>query len=95
MKDREILVTVKLVKGQWRKSLPTINVVFPLVDCKELRGKYQVSLKLQDAIEIGYRVLYWITICDISEEKGLKTAGVFLAKFDNRSLGIPIYQSYH
>jgi len=34
--DGEIRVTVKRVKGKWRKSFPAINVVFPLSGCKQV-----------------------------------------------------------
>ena len=82
LKDREIIVTVKWVKGRWRPSFPAVNIVIPFKDCRRLGEKYRVSLELEDALEIGYKVLYWITSSEISEGKGLITAEGILGKIE-------------
>ena len=82
LKDKEIIITVKWVKGTWRVSFPTINVVVALKECKRSRKKYQWRLELEEAAEIGYKVLWWITASEISESKGLKTAEGILGKIE-------------
>lgn len=80
--NKEIMITVKRVKGRWRKSFPAVNVVFPLKNCKQVGEKYQVKLDFQEAVEIGYKILFWITCSDLSENKGFETAELILGKIE-------------
>lgn len=80
--NKKIMITVKRVKGRWRKSFPAVNVVFPLTDCKQVGEKYQVKLDFQEAVEIGYKILFWITCSDLSENKGFETAELILGKIE-------------
>lgn len=80
LKDKDVEVTVKWVKGRWRPSFPSINIVIPLSECTKRGQKYYWSLTFEEAIEIGYSTLYWISASEISESKGLKTAERILGR---------------
>ena len=80
LRDKDIEITVKWVKGKWRASFPSVNIVIPLSECKRRRLKYYWSLTFKQAIEIGYGALYWISASEVSDSKGLKTAEKFFGK---------------
>ncbi|MBA7608407.1 hypothetical protein ES703_15584 [subsurface metagenome] len=77
-------ITVKTVQGKWRACYPTVNIVIPLANCRKRRTqkglKYYFKLPVETAIELAYKVLYWITATEISESKGPKTAETILGK---------------
>jgi len=83
-KGKDICITVKTVKGKYRPCYPTVNIVIPLNLCKEKKIqkglKYYVKLSVDTAIELAYKVLYWITATEISESKRAKTAEMILGK---------------
>jgi len=80
LKGKHIEVTVKWVKGKWRPSFPSVNIVIPLSECVKRGQKYYWDLTFEEAVEIGYKVLYWISASEISESKGFKTAKGILGK---------------
>ncbi|TKJ44429.1 hypothetical protein CEE36_01420 [candidate division TA06 bacterium B3_TA06] len=82
LKDKQIEITIKWVKGKWRKAFPAINIVIPLSEYTKRGQKYEWRLTVEEAIEIGYTTLYWISASEISEGKGLKTAEGILGKIE-------------
>ncbi len=64
------------------RAFPTINIVIPLSECVKRAQKYTWSLTIEEAIEIGYTTLYWISASEISEGKRLKTAEGILGKIE-------------
>lgn len=84
--DEDVSVTVKTVSGKWRKCYPTVNIVIPLDKCRQSRTqkalKYSFRMSVDAAIELAYKVLYWITVADISVSKGPETAEMILGKIN-------------
>lgn len=74
LKERDIDITVKWVAGMWRDYFPSINVVMPLKECKKLRKSYELRLTMEEAIKLGYDILYWISASEIAEQKDWTTA---------------------
>lgn len=81
-----VSITVKTVEGKWRKCYPTVNIVIPLDNCRKRRTqrglKYYFKLPAEVAVELAYKVLYWITVTEFSESKRPKTAEMILGKID-------------
>lgn len=82
LKDKDIEVTVKWVRGRWRDYYPSVNVVIPFSECTKRLQKYYWKLTFDEAIEIGYKILYWLSATEISESKGPKTAEGILGKIE-------------
>ncbi|MDI6814842.1 MAG: hypothetical protein QMC90_01990 [Dehalococcoidales bacterium] len=55
-----------------------------VITFKRVKGRWRksfpVSMELEEAVEIGYKMLYWISASDVSEQKGLKTAELIVGK---------------
>jgi len=84
-----VSVTVKTVEGKYRKCYPTVNILIPLDKCRRSRTqkflKYNFKLPVNDAIELAYKVLYWITVTEISESKGPKVAETILGEIKHNT----------
>jgi len=80
LKHRNIEIYIKNVKGMYRPNFPTVNIFMPFSECKKARQKYYIILSPKEAIEIGYKILFWLSVTEVSESKGFKTAEDILGK---------------
>jgi type I restriction enzyme M protein len=74
LKNKNVEVTIKWVKGRWIPKYPSVNIVIPFNECRKTDGKYLWKLSIKEVIELAYRVLYFISVSDTFEGKDLETA---------------------
>lgn len=84
--EKDVKITIKW-GGKYRVHYPTVNIVIPLTECKHMVKRYQWHLKFNEAIEVVYKAIFWISASELSESKGLNMVRVVFGKEFQDELG--------